>query len=47
MCWAGWTAERAQEYFMWACEVVKGLKGTNPALEERLEELFRQRGVRL
>ncbi|XP_058485454.1 guanosine-3',5'-bis(diphosphate) 3'-pyrophosphohydrolase MESH1 [Solea solea] len=43
----GWTAERAQEYFVWASEVVKGLKGTNSALEEKLEELFRQRGVQL
>ncbi|XP_031179475.1 guanosine-3',5'-bis(diphosphate) 3'-pyrophosphohydrolase MESH1 [Sander lucioperca] len=44
---AGWTAERVQEYFVWACEVVKGLKGTNSAIEEKLEELFRQRGVQL
>ncbi|XP_028433279.1 guanosine-3',5'-bis(diphosphate) 3'-pyrophosphohydrolase MESH1-like [Perca flavescens] len=44
---AGWTAERVQEYFVWACEVVKGLKGTNSALEARLEELFRQRGLQL
>ncbi|GAA6219024.1 guanosine-3',5'-bis(diphosphate) 3'-pyrophosphohydrolase MESH1 [Lates japonicus] len=43
----GWTPERVQEYFVWACEVVKGLKGTNSALEEKLEELFRQRGVQL
>ncbi|XP_044212468.1 guanosine-3',5'-bis(diphosphate) 3'-pyrophosphohydrolase MESH1 [Thunnus albacares] len=43
----GWTAERVQEYFEWACAVVKGLKGTNSALEEKLEELFRQRGVQL
>ncbi|XP_029000594.1 guanosine-3',5'-bis(diphosphate) 3'-pyrophosphohydrolase MESH1 [Betta splendens] len=43
----GWTAERVQEYFIWACEVVKGLKGTNAALEEKLEELLRQRGVQL
>ncbi|XP_041812170.1 guanosine-3',5'-bis(diphosphate) 3'-pyrophosphohydrolase MESH1 [Chelmon rostratus] len=43
----GWTAERVQEYFVWACEVVKGLRGTSSALEEKLEELFRQRGVQL
>ncbi|XP_045888221.1 guanosine-3',5'-bis(diphosphate) 3'-pyrophosphohydrolase MESH1 [Micropterus dolomieu] len=43
----GWTNERVQEYFVWACEVVKSLKGTNSALEEKLGELFRQRGVRL
>ncbi|XP_034053459.1 guanosine-3',5'-bis(diphosphate) 3'-pyrophosphohydrolase MESH1 [Gymnodraco acuticeps] len=44
---SGWTAERVQEYFVWASEVVKGLRGTNYALEERLEELFRQRGLQL
>ncbi|KAM9860385.1 guanosine-3',5'-bis(diphosphate) 3'-pyrophosphohydrolase MESH1 [Aulostomus maculatus] len=43
----GWTAERVQEYFLWASEVVKGLKGTNAALEEKLEELFREQGVQL
>ncbi|XP_060910670.1 guanosine-3',5'-bis(diphosphate) 3'-pyrophosphohydrolase MESH1 [Labrus mixtus] len=43
----GWTAERVQEYFMWSSEVVKGLKGTNLALEEKLEQLFKQRGVHL
>ncbi|XP_049459517.1 guanosine-3',5'-bis(diphosphate) 3'-pyrophosphohydrolase MESH1 isoform X2 [Epinephelus fuscoguttatus] len=44
---AGWTEEHVQEYFAWACEVVKGLKGTNLALEEKLEELFKQKGVQL
>ncbi|KAE8278867.1 Guanosine-3',5'-bis(diphosphate) 3'-pyrophosphohydrolase MESH1 [Larimichthys crocea] len=43
----GWTAERVQEYFVWAREVVKGLRGTSSALEEKLDELFRQRGVQL
>ncbi|XP_054627517.1 guanosine-3',5'-bis(diphosphate) 3'-pyrophosphohydrolase MESH1 [Dunckerocampus dactyliophorus] len=43
----GWTAERVQQYFVWASEVVKGLKGTNSALEEKLDELFKQRGVQL
>ncbi|XP_038164411.1 guanosine-3',5'-bis(diphosphate) 3'-pyrophosphohydrolase MESH1 [Cyprinodon tularosa] len=43
----GWSAERVQEYFVWAAEVVKGLKGTNSALEEKLEMLFKQRGVQL
>ncbi|XP_071777236.1 guanosine-3',5'-bis(diphosphate) 3'-pyrophosphohydrolase MESH1 [Centroberyx gerrardi] len=44
---SGWTAERVQEYFVWASQVVKGLRGTNQALEDRLEELFKQRGVEL
>uniref|UniRef100_A0A3Q2QXU9 Guanosine-3',5'-bis(diphosphate) 3'-pyrophosphohydrolase MESH1 n=1 Tax=Fundulus heteroclitus TaxID=8078 RepID=A0A3Q2QXU9_FUNHE len=43
----GWSAERVQEYFVWAAEVVKGLKGTNSVLEKKLEELFQQRGVQL
>ncbi|XP_035484730.2 guanosine-3',5'-bis(diphosphate) 3'-pyrophosphohydrolase MESH1 [Scophthalmus maximus] len=43
----GWTAERVQEYFIWASAVVRGLKGTNSVLEEKLDELFRQRGVPL
>ncbi|XP_015240321.1 PREDICTED: guanosine-3',5'-bis(diphosphate) 3'-pyrophosphohydrolase MESH1 [Cyprinodon variegatus] len=43
----GWSAERVQEYFVWAAEVVNGLKGTNSALEEKLEMLFKQRGVQL
>uniref|UniRef100_A0A672H740 Guanosine-3',5'-bis(diphosphate) 3'-pyrophosphohydrolase MESH1 n=1 Tax=Salarias fasciatus TaxID=181472 RepID=A0A672H740_SALFA len=44
---AGWTAERVQEYFVWASQVVKGLRGTNSVLEEKLEELFKQRGLQL
>ncbi|XP_070822085.1 guanosine-3',5'-bis(diphosphate) 3'-pyrophosphohydrolase MESH1 [Chaetodon trifascialis] len=43
----GWSAERVQEYFVWASEVVKGLRGASSVLEEKLDELFRQRGVQL
>ncbi|XP_074522065.1 guanosine-3',5'-bis(diphosphate) 3'-pyrophosphohydrolase MESH1 [Halichoeres trimaculatus] len=43
----GWTTERVQEYFVWASEVVKGLRGTNSILEEQLDQLFKQRGVQL
>ncbi|XP_029985749.1 guanosine-3',5'-bis(diphosphate) 3'-pyrophosphohydrolase MESH1-like [Sphaeramia orbicularis] len=43
----GWTAERVQDYFIWASEVVKGLRGTNPALEEKLDQLFQQRNVHI
>ncbi len=43
----GWTAERVQEYFVWASRVVKGLRGTNAALEEKLLQLFLERGVEL
>ncbi|KAG5270176.1 hypothetical protein AALO_G00189630 [Alosa alosa] len=43
----GWTAERVQEYFEWAVKVVKGLRGTNSALEDLLDQLFRERSVRI
>ena len=41
----GWSEERAQEYFVWAACVVKGLKGTCKVLEDQLDLIFRQRGV--
>lgn len=43
----GWSAERVQEYFLWAGQVVKGLRGTNPVLEEKLLQLFTERGVEI
>ncbi|KAK7912393.1 hypothetical protein WMY93_012604 [Mugilogobius chulae] len=43
----GWSEERVQQYFVWACDVVKGLRGTNAALEQKLDELFTKRGVPL
>ncbi|KAM6979667.1 guanosine-3',5'-bis(diphosphate) 3'-pyrophosphohydrolase MESH1 [Aplochiton taeniatus] len=44
---SGWSTERVQEYFVWAAQVVRGLRGANPYLEGKLEELFKQRGVEL
>jgi (p)ppGpp synthase/HD superfamily hydrolase len=44
---AGWTEQRVHEYFEWSAKVVKGLRGTNKALEDKLDELFRQRQVSL
>ncbi|XP_015284252.1 PREDICTED: guanosine-3',5'-bis(diphosphate) 3'-pyrophosphohydrolase MESH1 [Gekko japonicus] len=41
----GWSAERVQEYFCWASEVVTGLRGTNTVLEEKLQQLFEARGL--
>ncbi|KAM9313122.1 guanosine-3',5'-bis(diphosphate) 3'-pyrophosphohydrolase MESH1 [Gastrophryne carolinensis] len=41
----GWSEERVQEYFQWASEVVKGLRGTNKAMEQSLDQLFKDRGV--
>lgn len=43
----GWSAQRVQEYFEWASQVVKGLRGTNSAIEEKLQQLFLERGVKL
>ncbi|XP_004693064.1 PREDICTED: guanosine-3',5'-bis(diphosphate) 3'-pyrophosphohydrolase MESH1 [Condylura cristata] len=40
----GWSAARVQEYFQWAAQVVRGLQGTSPPLEEALRQLFKERG---
>ncbi|NXG40185.1 MESH1 pyrophosphohydrolase, partial [Dromaius novaehollandiae] len=44
---AGWSAQRVQEYFRWAAQVVGGLRGTSPPLEAALQQLFEERGVLL
>ncbi|XP_043210293.1 guanosine-3',5'-bis(diphosphate) 3'-pyrophosphohydrolase MESH1-like [Amphibalanus amphitrite] len=41
----GWDEQRVAEYFQWAARVVRGLRGTNRPLEERLERLFKERQV--
>ncbi|KAL9693212.1 hypothetical protein quinque_012497 [Culex quinquefasciatus] len=41
----GWTEERRREYFAWAKKVCDNLKGTNRALEDVLDEIFRQENV--
>ena len=41
----GWSDERVHEYFVWASKVVNGLKGTNNLLEDKLQTLFKERGV--
>jgi len=35
-----WSPERRREYLRWAEEVVSGLRGANPALEERFDLLL-------
>jgi len=40
-----WSQTRVQEYFEWAAKVVEGLRGTNRALEEKLDALFTERGT--
>ena len=39
----GWSLERKREYFDWAKSVVDQLRGTNPRLERRFDQLYRQR----
>jgi len=41
----GWTETTVQEYFEWAAKVVAGLRGTDRALEDRLDALFAERSV--
>lgn len=43
----GWTEDRVQEYFEWAAQVVRGLRGTNPAIEEELAQVLAKRNVKL
>ena len=38
-----WSVERRRAYFDWAREVVEQLRGTNPSLEERFDQVYRQR----
>lgn len=37
----GWSRDRVLEYFEWAKEVVHGLRGTNKAMEDALDEVFK------
>jgi guanosine-3',5'-bis(diphosphate) 3'-pyrophosphohydrolase len=37
---SGWTEERRLEYYRWAKQVVDNLRGTNSALEAKLDEIF-------
>ncbi|KAK7095949.1 hypothetical protein V1264_005302 [Littorina saxatilis] len=42
-----WTAERVQEYFVWSSKCVAGLRGTNMKLEDALDAVFKQKGVKV
>jgi len=39
----GWSIERKREYFDWAKKVIDQVRGTNPKLERRFDQLYRQR----
>ncbi|XP_066514173.1 guanosine-3',5'-bis(diphosphate) 3'-pyrophosphohydrolase MESH1-like [Hoplias malabaricus] len=43
----GWTEDRVQEYFTWSSQVVRELQGTNSALEQKLQLLFNERGIKI
>lgn len=38
-----WTLERRREYFNWAKSVVDQVRGTNPKLERRFDQLYRKK----
>jgi GTP diphosphokinase / guanosine-3',5'-bis(diphosphate) 3'-diphosphatase len=38
-----WTIGRKREYFEWAKRVIDQVRGTNPALERRFDQLYRKR----
>lgn len=38
----GWTPERRHEYFQWSKQVVDNLRGTNAALENVLDNIFKK-----
>jgi guanosine-3',5'-bis(diphosphate) 3'-pyrophosphohydrolase len=40
---AGWSLQRKQKYFDWAKQVVDGVRGAYPDLEQRFDALYRQR----
>merc|ERR1712062_137362 len=42
---AGWEEKRVHEYFVWAFNVVKGLRGSNAAMEMELDKIFQKHGI--
>lgn len=43
----GWSEERTRLYFVWSSYVAHGLKGTNKALEAKLDEILATKGVKV
>lgn len=39
----GWSLERKRDYFDWAKTVIDQVRGANPRLERRFDQLYRQR----
>jgi guanosine-3',5'-bis(diphosphate) 3'-pyrophosphohydrolase len=42
-----WSGERRREYLQWAKKVVEGCRGSNPNLERRFDEAFREGWLKL
>ena len=41
----GWDQSRVEEYFLWAFNVVRGLRGSNACMESELDKLFKKHGI--
>jgi guanosine-3',5'-bis(diphosphate) 3'-pyrophosphohydrolase len=39
----GWSVERKREYFDWAKSVIDRVRGANPRLERRFDQLYARR----
>jgi guanosine-3',5'-bis(diphosphate) 3'-pyrophosphohydrolase len=39
----GWTVERQRAYFDWSKEVIDQLRGVNPELEQRFDQIWKRR----
>ena len=44
---ADWTEERIKQYFVWSSYVLHGVKGTNEALETKIDEVLGARDVKM
>ncbi|XP_075215781.1 metazoan SpoT homolog-1 [Lycorma delicatula] len=42
----GWSEEKRANYYVWAQKVIEGLKGTNDALERKLDVIFSEKGLK-
>lgn len=41
----GWTEERRCQYFEWAFRVCEGLRGVSHELEQKLDQIFENKGL--
>lgn len=37
----GWSEQRVQEYYIWASQVIEGLRGTNEPIENELDKILK------